>query len=115
MRSGGISGLKVIANSSIFNSSFDRFYRRAAGPNNTRPGRLSVIEHDASIDDHKAYAFGILMRVGEGRAVSYALGIKNHDVGFHTGSQHPAVMQPQALGGQGGHLANRVLQAKRAL
>jgi hypothetical protein len=32
---------------------------------------LSVVEHDASIYDYKAYAFGILMRIGEGGAVSH--------------------------------------------
>src|SRR5713226_6947063 len=60
-----------------------------------------------SVDQHVFDPDGELLRVFEGGAIRNPLRVENHEVGFHPGPQQATVQEPEGLGGQRGHLADR--------
>ena len=55
------------------------------------------------------------MRLLVGRRVADGRRIEPRNIGLHPWTQHAAIGQPQARGGEGGHLPDRILQRQHVL
>src|SRR5262249_49629084 len=65
-----------------------------------RAREFASIHYRLPVDQHEIDPLGILMRIGEGRAVTHRGGVEDDQVGGQTFANQPSIVDPQYLRGQ---------------
>src|SRR5713101_8996797 len=87
--------------------------RAQEGPAGAFWRALSLVEHHPAVDHHRLDAGRVLLRLLEGGGVLDAVRVEDHHVGVRAGPQQAAVPDAHPPGGQGGNLADRLLQGEQ--
>src|SRR6266850_5701047 len=83
------------------------------GPAGPFRGALSLVEHYPAVDHYRLDAGRVPLGLLEGGGILDAVRVEDHQVGVRAGPQDAAVPDAHPPGGQGGDLADRLLQGEQ--
>src|SRR5207302_1074874 len=77
--------------------------------------RLAMLERHSPVHDHVFDADRVPVWIVVCRCVDHAIRIEDDEVGPRTPSDHTTVADPRTRSGEGGHLADRILETEHLL